>query len=520
MKKIFAISLLLLLLVSLGVSAFADNGSITISNTTINQKYTLYKIFSATVNTSTNPVGIAYYYDGVLPADNGYFTQDTDKSIHITAAGQDTTGHLTSGAVAFLGTLKGEMVEEEVASSNTITFSGLDYGYYYIESTLGEKAVSIDSTKPTATLFDKNQRPDWHDPEGNVDLGKYIVLANGNRVTENSVSFGDDVDFEITFNATDYVRTDKVLSYYLTDTICEGFQIDKSSLKVYYDNVEKTENTDYKVYWSNGDRTFVISAPWAAADNVTSLYEANVVIKVTYTAKLLTNAVIASPGNPNIAYFDYRIGADAYKPGTADPFAPPPTALHRSQEKTTVTYTYALGLTKIDGKDKTNLKGAEFTLSKGTGATPIKANEETSGVYEYDKNGAVTQFKTNDDGVLIIKGLEEGSYTLNEAKAPDGYNRTLAGKTVTFTKGNIANYVEEHTVYFDSNGIETTTATATKVTTDYNTNVLAVVFENQRGLVLPITGGMGTTVFYVLGGGLMFVAILLLIARKRMHDEK
>ena len=537
MKKLSAILLIALALVCLSVTALADgDGSITVSNATIGQTYTLYKVFDATLDINNNPITISYTYACTLP-DNPFFSQEggAGGTIRITKAGQDVTGHLTSGAVEFLATLIGESsaVQTVVARSNTVAFRNLDYGYYYIGTTLdtlSRHAVSIDSTKPNTFIIDKNQGPTWYNPEGaNKEdlsknwLGKYIVLEDGTKVKANSVNFGDVVTFEVSFNATNYYGSEEVHTYFLNDTICDGFQIDQSSLQVFFDDAPQTLNTDYKVRWSTDGKKFTVSAPWHdAAGNLKFPSNANTVFKVTYNATLLTNAVIAGDGNPNTATFDYRKAVSDTPVDPSNPDAPPPfgSKYHDCPPETTVTYTYAVGITKIDGTDKHRLQGAEFNLFKGE--TAIKANQKTAGVYEYDIDGTVTQFTTNDSGELVIKGLEEGTYTLKEAKAPNGYNRTLAGKEFVFTRDQKDSYQQVHTVYFDKDGnpVIAETEGGKTVTTDYGVKVLGMIFENERGVALPITGGMGTTLFYVLGGALVFVAVLLLITKKRMHSEK
>jgi len=526
MKKAFAILMITVLLFSLSISAFAaDNGSITITNTTIGETYTLYKIFGATIDTSNTPVSIAYTYNGTLTA-NDYFDQDASGNITIKAAGKDAADatHLSAGAITFLSTLAtGTPLKTEVATANSVTFSNLDYGFYYIGSTLGKKAVSVDSTTPHANVIDKNQGPAWIDPEKKTDnvLGKYIILADGSKVTQNSVNFGDTVNFEVSFNATNYIGEKQVRTYYLSDTIAPGFEIVQSSLEVYFDGAKKTAITDYTVDWSSDKLTFTVAAPWDNTDTAQTVkYEANTVFTVKYSAKLLNTAVIASTGNVNTAYFDYRIDSDTVA-DAAKPDAVPAAPFHKSTEKKTTTYTFALGMTKIDGEDKHRLTGAEFTLKCGD--TVIKAKEtSTTGVYEYDKNGTVTQFKTNAQGVLVIKGLAEGSYSLTEAVAPKGYNRALNPATFTFSIANKDQYVEEHSTSYDSKGAVTTVAAnvAKTVSTDYDTNVLGLIFENQRGVELPVTGGMGTRMFYLVGGGLVFVAILLLLTKKRLSAGK
>ena len=528
MKKVLALLLLIITLFSLGVNSLAEDGSgsITIANTTKGETYKLYKVFDATLTRTDDNVFISYTYNGKLPDDNLYFQQDASGNISILPAGAESTDgkYLSQGAIEFLGTIKGNPIQEVIAETNSITFPNLPYGYYYIESSLKGKAVSVDSTTPYAVIIDKNQVPSWDDPEGKVELGKYIVLADGKKVTENSVGFGDTVKFEISFNATDYILTDKVFAYYLTDTIDPGFDIDQTSLRVFFDGLEKTENTDYSVRWTNSDRTFTVSAPWANDDG-SSKYEANVVMKVTYNATLNENAVIASPGNFNKTWFDYRkIGETPHDPlvpedDPYDPFTPPGTPYHISPEKKTVTFTYAVGLTKIDGKNQQPISGAEFTLTKGT--TSVKAKETTApGVYEYDADGTVSTFKTDASGVLVIKGLEEGAYKLKETKAPDGYLLAVNSAEFELKKADIAKYKAEHTVYFDEDGNETTAKTDKEVYTNYLVNVLGMVFKNIPGKELPSTGGIGTTVFYVIGGALVLAAGILLICKKRNNTAR
>lgn len=544
MKKTIAILLMMLTVFFLGMNAFASgsveevtgNGTITISNVTKGKTYKLYKIFDATLDESAErDAYISYTYTGSSWQENSYFSKDEHGYILIQEGAKDTTGHLISEAVAVLAELKGTnpYVQKEASDdTNTLTFNNLAYGYYYVESSLGS-AVSVDSTRPTALIIDKNQGPSWTDPEktGNEDaLGKYIIkhgdTAYNPKVTENSVNIGDTVTFEVSFNATNYKGENKVLTYFLTDTIANSFEIIESTIQVYFDGGNpKVQNTDYSLKWNDENhKSFTISAPWINSDN-SFKNPANVIFKVTYDAKLLTNAVIASTGNVNTTYYDYRMDSDTPQ-DTTKPHDPPTGTYHKSEEKTTTTYTYAVGLTKIDGTDKHTLKGAEFSLYKDE--TAIKATASgTDGVYVLSANG-MTQFKPNDNGVLIIKGLEAGTYTLKETKAPDGYNRESEGKTFTLQElansspKTAINYSSTHTVYFNKDGKETETEAVggKKVTTDYGVNVLGIVFENNRGTVLPITGGTGTTVFYVVGGALVFVALLLLITKNRMRNGK
>ena len=549
MKRFFAILLLTLMLASLTVNAFAETatgtGTITISNATKDKTYTIYKIFDATIyDTNVNPVAIAYTaIDGMWNTTVAkYFTKD--EAGYIRRKSGDTSEYLTSQEIAALSSLITVSTvpfqdAKKADDSGSVEFTGLSYGYYLVKTTLDTRTegatpvVSIDSAKPNATIIDKNQGPTWFNPEGEQGypanptadsrmLGKWIVRDTNqtysSKTKANSVNFGDTVSFEVAFNATNYYGTDQILTYFLNDTIAPGFQIKDSTLKVFFNGAEVSAS-NYTVHWSTDKKSFTVAAPWYTMnedDTKSTKYAANTIFKVTYDAELLTDAdgaVIAGDGNINTATFDYRkdnstdVPSDPNKPD--DPRATP---YHECPPETTVTYTYALGLTKIDGANKAPLKGAEFTLKNGE--TTIKANPSKTaadkvipGVYEYSAAGTVEQFATDDNGVLVIKGLSDGNtYTLREAKSPNGYNRNLDPVNVIFERDKRATYIPKQTI----NDVET----------DYKVNVRAWVIENERGVALPITGGMGTTIFYILGGGLMFVAILLLITRKRMNNEK
>ena len=155
-------------------------------------------------------------------------------------------------------------------------------------------------------------------------------------------------------------------------------------------------------------------------------------------------------------------------------------------------YTSEIVISKVDGSDNTILlKGAEFVLQKKV------VEEEQEIVYYYVRTGnvvtwttdkeAATVVTTDDQGVAEFEGLQNGTYYLEEIKAPDGYN--LLTQTVE--------------VVID--GSENNDASVS----------MEAVVKNNSGTTLPSTGGMGTTVFYVVGSLMMVGAAVLLVTRKR-----
>lgn len=124
-----------------------------------------------------------------------YFTKDTAGNITATAAAKDSEGKLTAEAVTALAGIKGDAVKTATSDGSTpLTFAGLDYGYYYVESGLGT-AVSVDSTKPNVTITDKNS-PDPHWDDNTSTDGKLvstdgsIVIVTGIHITIVHCSFG------------------------------------------------------------------------------------------------------------------------------------------------------------------------------------------------------------------------------------------------------------------------------------------------------------------------------------------
>ena len=111
-------------------------------------------------------------------------------------------------------------------------------------------------------------------------------------------------------------------------------------------------------------------------------------------------------------------------------------------------------------------------------------------MYRFDPNGTVTQIEpVGDDASAMVIGLDDASYTLKEVVVPDGYNKAADTAVTGLSKVTVAD------------------AEATKITV-----------ENQKGAELPSTGGIGTTIFYVVGGLLIIGAAVILVARRKAHE--
>ncbi len=539
-KKLISGLLSVVMLLVMATTAFAangsSNGSITIKNATVGETYSVYKVFDLTYSEKGNNVAYSYTSgenDAFLTALNGddspftlTATQVSNKYSVTLKADKDASAiskWLTEQVKA--KTLTATQTQEKVTSSE-VAFSNLPYGYYYVTSTVGTVAT-IDSTTPNVNVVDKNQKPTWDNknPDSEETPGKVIVNADGTKSTINSANYGDTVKFNIAVNAVSYTKnaagdTKLVTYYHIKDTLGAGFTLDESSIKV---KVGGTELANEAYTFKKTNDGFTVDVPFGEK------YGSNAVIEVTYSAKVNTSAEIAGNGNLNTANFTYTTddkndpSNPPYDPkNPTDPKYPTkPTDPKYPDEnkKTTTTYVYALGVKKVDEQGKA-LKGAEFAVSLGDTEIYAKATD-TAGVYEYSASadGAVKQFQTDDNGILIIKGLAAGDYSVKEVVAPEGYNLLKDAISVKADIQETSNYTTTITTYKDAEGNVTSTQVenGTSEETTVSENVVPLVVVNRAGTELPSTGGMGTTLFYALGGVLVTGAAILLVVKKRME---
>ena len=522
-KRLVSLLLTMVMLLAMGVtSAFAagSDGSITITNATVGKEYSVYKVFDLTYSTNDDAgeTNVAYTYTKNGENDTFFTALQGEGSlfalVETTTSGVYSVtlaaGKTASDVSTFLSEQKDKLTAAATkkAEDSALTFDELAYGYYFVTSEVGT-VLTIDSTLPNAEIVDKNQKPDWdnEDPKNpDEDYPKNpgkVIIEDGVKKIENTANFGDTVNFSIAVNATAYVGAEQATYYYITDTLADGFSA-ASNIKVFVGGAEKTLGTDYTLA-QNGN-TFTVTVPYAED------YGANAKIEVTYSATVENDAVLAGSGNLNTANFTY----DTKKPGTETPDPDTTPDFPEENKKTTTTYVYALGIVKVDPEGNT-LEGAEFSVTDANDKTIFAKATDTKGVYEYcaeGTEGAVKQFATDDNGVLVIKGVKAGSYKVTEQVAPKGYNLLQGSTTVEAVLKE--QYSTTVTTYIDENGKVTEETTETTKEYTASENVAGLVIVNNKGTELPSTGGMGTTLFYALGGVLVVGAAVLLVVKKRM----
>lgn len=496
-RKLASLLLALVMVFALATTAFAQDvtltdgtGSITISNAAKGETYTIYKLFDATV--SEDHTSIAY--TGTVPGSlSEYFTADANGYISAKGAakeGENMSEGLKTALKDWTKTVEATSTAESDGSA--LNFTGLAYGYYVVTTTQGDQLISVDSTKPNAEIVDKNSST----PK---DLSK---TANNK-----DVSIGDTVTYTVSFKTSNYygagTEAKEIVSYTIEDTLPE-FLKDVTVTSIIVDNDGKSDTTDDQKDVTdqfNANKKIVID--WYNDADKSFLYNNGATITITYTAVVTEKAAIDGKGNTNNVTVTWT---------TKDGNQPDPGKLETNE----TIFTYAIALKKVNNKGVA-LPGAVFEFP-----FYVQSTADTDGAYIYAgtkaAEGLTNQIKTPDSGVIVVKGVASGSYPITEFKAPAGYNKLTAPVTVQAAK--TGETTTHTTVYLDENGEvtkETTNATEVKVDIA-NIAATAVVVVNKAGTELPSTGGMGTTVFYVLGAVLVLGAVVLLVTKKRMND--
>lgn len=503
-RKLTSLLLALVMVFALATTAFAQDvtvtggtGSITISNAAKGETYTIYKLFDATVHVDEDGSSIAY--TGTVPESlKTYFTADGNGYISATKDakdGENMSEGLKTALKAWAETATATATAESDGSA--LNFKGLKYGYYVVTTTQGKQLISVDSTMPDVTIVDKNSSTP-------SDLSK-TATATG---TDKSFSIGDTVTYTVHFKTSNYygagTEAKKIVSYTIEDTLPEFLSnVNVTSIIVDNDGDSTTTKDQADVTAQFVDKKIVID--WYDEDNNKFLHDNGATVTITYTAVVTEKAHIDGNGNTNKVTVTWTTeGGEPPVPGKL--------------EKEETIYTYAIALKKVDNKGKA-LPGAVFEFP-----FYVKSTADTDGAYIYAGTtageGLTNQITTPEGGVIVVKGVKSGDYEITEFKAPAGYNKLTAPVTVGAVKtGETSTHT---TVYLDKDGNKVNeSAKVFEVKVDIDTiAATAVVVVNKAGTELPSTGGMGTTIFYVLGAVLVVGAGVLLVTKKRMSQSE
>ena len=506
LKKAVAIGAMAAMAAVMSLPVYATD--ITVSNAVDEKTYYAYKIFDATVaddkiayTLDTTTENGAAIYDALKDAGVFTFTSIGAGKYTVALADNKTDedvakavkGNFTVGAD---GKITGLTAPTGVAATDkTATLSVSNSGYYFVTTTNGT-VVTVDTVKDsTITVIDKNKTPGWEtDPDdGNDSTGKTVSNdgQNGTYKKANSVSIGSDSYFKINAYVPTVSNGDKVDSYAITDTLGDGFTLDGDVTVKFTDDDGKEIDALKNLATADTNTANKIIVTFTIRDGTTheviANYPTETHVEITYKAKVDADAV---HDNKNTVKMTYTVGDSGTEEKTDIP------------DSETDTYVYGFNVDKYDAnKQTTKLAGAEFELyTAETGGEKISVAKDNDGVYKVSKEGTAT-ITTDSNGAAKIFGLAEGTYYLEETKAPLGYNKLTARQKVTVLEG-------------DSDG----STKIDTVTADGYANA-SVEVANSAGSVLPSTGGAGRIAIYAVGGVLVVGFGIVMVSKKRSGEE-
>lgn len=463
-RKLASLLLALVMVFALATTAFAapDAYSITVTGAQKGETYKFYRMMDIE---SFGTDG-----DGKPNGNYAYKINSDWEDFFTTGAGKDYITVDSQGYVTWVDAKKDASSMEAFGKAAAAAVSGKtvvetkkpsDEGSI-VFSTRDAGYYLITSTNGTlAIVHTTPTNPDATVNEKNSDhtLSKQVQEDSDSAWGNgNSAQIGDTVNFKTTINVKKGAK-----NLVMHDKMEDGLTFNANSVAIN----GLTKDTDYTVVTTGltDGCTFEIRFTQSYLDTITS----DTTLTVTYDAVLDEDADITN-GEKNDAKITWGDASN-------------------TEWSVTVTKTYQFDVLKYDANDSTKklLAGATFQLKAGSTVVKlIKVSDTEYRVANGEEAGAVDSFNTVAADKIVIKGVDLDTYTLVETAAPAGYNALKDPVEVNVQA----------------------------------TNALTVEVPNASGTLLPSTGGMGTTIFYVVGSILVIGAVVLLVSKKRMNTAE
>ena len=443
-----------------------ETSSITVENAIAEKTYQVWRILDFEVSSGSGSDTTGIYkinssFAGFITAQTTYFTVDANGYVTatdaLTNASSDTLQTLAQAALTYAQDNNIEANGSvEASSDGTASFSNLELGYYVMDSSTG--ALCSLQTNTGVTIQEKN----------GVPTVEKTVEEEGTYDSNSDAMIGDTVNYQTVITlqagAQDYVLHDSMTDglTYNGDVAIEGL----------------TAGTDYTVATGSTDGCdFEI----VFAESYLNTITAETQITVTYSATI-NDAAVINGANQNETYLEYGDG-------------------NTTETSTTNTYTYSFEIYKNNGTDR--LADAHFTLYTDSALTSAvslyKVSDTEYRVATADEITAGTNITTDivtvTDDNITVEGLDATTYYLKETAAPSGYTQLTEAVSVQILRG--ATWGT-----YSVNGAAEATPTVVDIL-------------NSTGSLLPSTGGIGTTIFYIVGGLLILAAVAYFIFKRK-----
>ncbi|MCI8848425.1 MAG: isopeptide-forming domain-containing fimbrial protein [Oscillibacter sp.] len=522
MKKLAGLALAMVMLVALAVPAMAAPTTIHMGLADTNTGHTLtaYQVFKADVKAEgtdetsgslddntlewgdgVDPVAFVQVLKSVV-ADQSLFVDIDDDAPDAKAVANilKTLNPDNSEAALTLAKALNDGAALKDGAGRTLP-ANVESGYYIIMDAIGDKTtamlqqatrdlkIQVKSGKPTV------QKKVW-DEKLNGGAGGWSDTA--------VYAEGDVVQFQLTATIADNYDPATATTYKITfhDSMGAGLTLNNTSIAVAHNATDITSNRNL---WTPN---LTPAAHEDGKENCTFEVEVDVkgiqtakagdTITVTYTATVTDAAAIGGDGNLNSVWLATPEGD--------------------TEEDTVKVFTFEFDVNKVDGNDEP-LNGAGFTLYKWVadenGEVEYKGEKGSWKVVKVDGPAADGETKTT----FKFERLKDGFYKLEESTVPDEYNK--ADDSYFVIESETSNDPNPALTSLKAHWTDETGTPKTGDLADMTGNITAgsvtTKVVNGQGITLPNTGGIGTTIFYIVGGVLVAAAAILLITKRRMN---
>lgn len=518
-SAMLAVMLLAVLLV-IPASAAGETYTITINTSDTGHQFEAYQIFAGDLAEIEINNGKSYILTNIT-----WGTGVKEDKKNALGDAQTQAAGLTDEATAHAFAEK--LVSEDClgTSSGTLggdgpyTISGLTAGYYLVKDVSG----SIDSNTYHAytDYILRVVKNTTVAPKASVpSLDKKVSTADGANYAQSvSAAIGHNVYFELNASMPSLIETYTTYKMTFEDKLPDGLDYVNGTVKVYTNNDNTLSDleeimTGYTVTYQDKVLTVTVTDAIASILGTVDQVMVSDNIVVRYAAQLNNTAVIGEGtnqlGNQNKAVLKY-----SNDPNNTESYG-------TTTVETAQVYTYSLQLVKVDNdNNEKKLPDAQFRLWRYEGAiTTAKryaiAEDKGNGIYTITGVTAVesdgTLFTTDENGQFTVQGVNAGTYRLTEVTPPAGYNKLTGDAAIQLT-------VELDATTGKVTSFGANKADTLNTTVSANNYVATITVANKSGATLPETGGIGTTIFYVVGAILVIGAATVLVSKKRGAKE-
>lgn len=496
-KRSIALVLAMILTLAMSVTVFAapnadqNTFSLTLNKAVKGHTYEAYQILSGDLSADKATLSNIKWGEGINAEGQTALGGDAAEYAKTLAEMGNNSSELKEQAQiigANLALASGSVTVTDPDAKNVI--SNLKPGYYLIkdkdDSLQGQESYTEFILHVTDDV-DANVKADVPSVEKKVKDTNDTTGETTGWQDSADYDIGDDVPFQLTATLANNIESYKTYSLKFNDTLSEGLDYNN-------DAVIKLGDKDVTDRFTPSYDATAKTLTFTCDDILAFGAKNSDKIVVEYTAKLNENAVIGAAGNPNTVYLDFSNNPNNGGEGDRG----------KTPEDKVIVFTYKLTVNKVDKENKP-LTGAEFSLFKKV---------KVDGKDELELVEVKKILSTNAEGTVFgFTGLDDGTYVLRETKTPDGYN-SIEDQTFTISA--------EH----DENSDDPKLTALTGDVASGSIIDLGVMLENgelstnvvnNKGSVLPSTGGAGRVAIYVIGAILVLGGGIVLVTKKRVR---